>query len=184
MDVSHFAAVDAVAHLRHAQAQELYNLRVFLLVNNHFGRRREARERLRHLGRRARRASLARATSGKHFFVSLSLNCKTSLLRHLYKTADSRPRVDVATPNAPTKSHNRTSAENGDTSMRQSVPSFRPPPPTTREASRLLNDERLLEKLPHGVGGLRPLRQPRLDGGSVQVRLLRHGIVPAQLLCG
>ena len=67
VDVSHFAAVDAVAHLRHAQAQELYNLRVFLLVNNHFGRRREARERLRHLGRRARRASLARATSGKQF---------------------------------------------------------------------------------------------------------------------
>ena len=133
VDVSHFAAVDAVAHLRHAQAQELHNLCVFLLVNNHFGRRREARERLRHLGRRARRASLARVTSGKHFFVSLSLNCKTSLLRHLYKTADSRPRVDVATPNAPTKSHNRTSAENGDTSMRQSVPSFRPP--TTRRSA-------------------------------------------------
>ena len=151
MDVfRRFAAVDAVAHLRHAQAQELHNLVYFSLsiITSGAGARRV--ERLRHLGRRARRASLARVTSGKHFFVSLSLSCKTSLLRHSYKTADSRSRVDVATPNAPTKSHNRTSAENDDASMRQSVPQFAPPPPPPPQRGRpFTHDERLLEKLPH-----------------------------------
>lgn len=49
------------------------------------------------------------------------------------------------------------------------------PPPS-------INDERPLEKSPDSLRWLSTLGNPCLDGRSVEVRLLRHGIVPTQLL--
>lgn len=56
------------------------------------------------------------------------------------------------------------------------------PPRNNRRRGLLLDDEGLPEKRAHSVRGLRALRQPRLDGGGVQVRLLFDRVVPSKLL--
>ena len=56
------------------------------------------------------------------------------------------------------------------------------PPRSNRRRGLLLDDEGLPEKRAHSVRGLRALRQPRLDGGGVQVRLLFDRVVPSKLL--
>lgn len=56
------------------------------------------------------------------------------------------------------------------------------PPRNNRRRGSLLDDEGLPEKRAHSLRGLRALRQPRLDGGGVQVRLLFDRVVPSKLL--
>ena len=56
------------------------------------------------------------------------------------------------------------------------------PPRSNRRRGLLLDDEGLPEKRAHSVRGLRALRQPRLDGGGVEVRLLFDRVVPSELL--
>ena len=56
------------------------------------------------------------------------------------------------------------------------------PPRNDRKRCLLLDDEGLPEKRAHSVSGLRPLRQPRLDGGGIEVRLLLNRVVPSKLL--
>ena len=56
------------------------------------------------------------------------------------------------------------------------------PPRNNRRRGSLLDDEGLPEKRAHSLRGLRALRQPRLDGGGVEVRLLFDRVVPSELL--
>ena len=51
-------------------------------------------------------------------------------------------------------------------------------------ATILIHDERFLQEVPDGVGGLGTLAQPRLDSGSVEVGLLLHRVVPAEVFEG
>ena len=68
----------------------------------------------------------------------------------------------------------------------KSCSSYTPTVNITESARRrhLIHDERLLQEVPDGVGGLGTLGQPRLDGGSVEVGLLRGRVVPAEVLQG